>query len=179
MPIDNPAQLVEEFKKSGEFDRLRRELLAQFRSSDAMDTLMSRVEDIIKERLASDQKLYYMPETVMTRELMQELDRYPLVERAAGETRALSDPAFTSGVRNSIKSILQEDRRNEGKYVDGMDIDGIEEETPMDEGTPEDDDTRVVRFVNYARSEPDLEPREEPANEDLSESVAPKTGLDS
>ena len=41
-----------------------------------MDTLMSRVEDIVKERLTSDQKLHYMPETVMTRELMQELDRY-------------------------------------------------------------------------------------------------------
>ena len=41
-----------------------------------MDALMSRVEDIVKERLASDQKLHYMPETVMTRELMQELDRY-------------------------------------------------------------------------------------------------------
>lgn len=41
-----------------------------------MDTLMSRVEEIVKERLVSDQKLHYMPETVMTRELMQELDRY-------------------------------------------------------------------------------------------------------
>ncbi|EPT03176.1 hypothetical protein FOMPIDRAFT_1090563, partial [Fomitopsis schrenkii] len=112
MPIDSPAQLVEEFKKSGEFDRLRRELLAQFRSSDAMDTLMSRVEDIVKERLASDQKLHYMPETVMTRELMQELDRYPIVERAANETPAFSDPTFTSGIRNSIKTILQDARRN-------------------------------------------------------------------
>ncbi|TFY57814.1 hypothetical protein EVJ58_g6794 [Rhodofomes roseus] len=178
MPIDDPAQLVEEFKKSGEFDRLRRELLAQFRSSDAMDTLMSRVEDIVKERLASDQKLHYVPETVMTRELMQELDRYPLVERAASETRAFTDPTFTSGIRNSIKTILQDDRRNEGKFVDGMDIDGIEEETPMDEGTPEDDETRVVRFVNYARSEPDLDPRDEPTSEDPHEGVAPKIGLD-
>ncbi|KZT74434.1 hypothetical protein DAEQUDRAFT_761289 [Daedalea quercina L-15889] len=178
MPIDAPTQLVEEFKKSGEFDRLRRGLLSQFRSSDAMDILMTRVEDIVKQRLASDQKLHYMPETVMTRELMQELDRYPLVERAASETRALSDPAFASGIRNSIKTILQDDRRNEGKFVDGMDIDGIEEETPMDEGTPEDDKTRAVRFVNYARSEPDVEPREELANKDYRESMVPRIGMD-
>ena len=49
-----------------------------------------------------------------------------------------------------------------------MDIDGIEEETPMDEGTPEpeDDRTRSVRFVNHAGSERDVEPRDEP-NEDF------------
>lgn len=30
MPISNPTQLVDAYKKSGEFDRLRRELLASF-----------------------------------------------------------------------------------------------------------------------------------------------------
>jgi hypothetical protein len=30
MTISNPTQLVDAFKKSGEFDRLRRELLAEF-----------------------------------------------------------------------------------------------------------------------------------------------------
>lgn len=32
MPLVTPVALVEEFKKSGEFDRLRRELLTQFQS---------------------------------------------------------------------------------------------------------------------------------------------------
>ena len=32
MTISNPTQLVDAYKKSGEFDRLRRELLAEFQN---------------------------------------------------------------------------------------------------------------------------------------------------
>ena len=33
MTISNPTQLVDAYKKSGEFDRLRRELLADFQQA--------------------------------------------------------------------------------------------------------------------------------------------------
>ena len=42
---------------------------------DAMSALLSRVDDIAKEKLASDPKLQYMPEPNVAREVMQELDR--------------------------------------------------------------------------------------------------------
>ncbi|CCM05658.1 uncharacterized protein FIBRA_07888 [Fibroporia radiculosa] len=127
MTILNPDQLVEEFKKSGEFDRLRRELLAQFRSSDGMNSLMSRVEDITRQKFASDPKLQYMPDPMLIRELMQELDRYlvifvalavqidrsryPIVERAVADAPALSDPRFVSSIRESIGKTLYEHRK--------------------------------------------------------------------
>ena len=46
MPISNPTQLVDAFKKSGEFDRLRKELLAQFQAevSGHVQSLASTVQ---------------------------------------------------------------------------------------------------------------------------------------
>jgi len=111
MPIANPAELVAEFKKSGEFDRLRRELLMQFRSGDSVGPLMSRVEDIIKQKLAADMKLHYMAPDAVHAELMQEMDRYPLVERAVADLPALSDPLFKGNIRKSITNLLKADRK--------------------------------------------------------------------
>ncbi|KAL7282082.1 hypothetical protein ACG7TL_003551 [Trametes sanguinea] len=113
--ITNPTQLVEEFKKSGEFDRLRRELLKEFRQSEGMAAFLARVEDIAKQKLASDPKLQYMPEATVTREIMQELERYPIVERAVADSPSLSNPAFASGVRNSLQKVLQSDRKATGQ----------------------------------------------------------------
>ncbi|KAI0366390.1 hypothetical protein BV20DRAFT_1026378, partial [Pilatotrama ljubarskyi] len=114
MSITNPTQLVEEFKKSGEFDRIRRELLKEFRQSEGMAAFLARVEDIAKQKLASDPKLQYMPEASVTREIMQELERYPIVERAVSEVHSLSNPNFTAGVRGSVQKILREDRKASG-----------------------------------------------------------------
>ncbi|KAI0829404.1 hypothetical protein BC628DRAFT_1417131 [Trametes gibbosa] len=115
MSVTNPTQLVEEFKKSGEFDRLRRELLKDFRQSEGMAAFLARVEDIAKQKLASDPKLQYMPEATATREIMQELERYPIVERAVSDAPALSDPTFVSGVKRSVQKILKDDRQGAGQ----------------------------------------------------------------
>ncbi|KAI0663001.1 hypothetical protein C8Q70DRAFT_484733 [Cubamyces menziesii] len=134
--IKNPTQLVEEFKKSGEFDRLRRELLKEFRQSvrlcfirtvreftslipallqEGMPAFLARVEDIAKQKLASDPKLQFMPEATVTREIMQELERYPIVERAVSDVSSLSNPTFLAGVRDSVQKTLQEDRKASGQ----------------------------------------------------------------
>lgn len=103
----DPSQLVQQFKKSGEFDRLRRHLLSQFQRSDAITTFKSKVEDIARQRLASDDKLQQLPLDMVHKELMQELDRYPIVERAAADTCTLSDASFADEVRSSVQRILQ------------------------------------------------------------------------
>ncbi|KIJ70463.1 hypothetical protein HYDPIDRAFT_105193 [Hydnomerulius pinastri MD-312] len=110
MSISNPKQLVDEFKKSGEFDRLRRELLAQFQSSDRIATFKSRVDDIARQRLASDPKLVHMPHDTVHRELVGEIDRYPIVERAVTEAPLLSDASFAAGIRASVQRILDESK---------------------------------------------------------------------
>lgn len=84
---------------------------------EGMNTLMTRAEEIAREKLAADQKLQYMPEAIISRELMQELDRYPIVERAVSDLRALSNPTLASGIRASVKAILQRDR-NGGLAID-------------------------------------------------------------
>ncbi|KAI0676814.1 complex proteins associated with Set1p component shg1-domain-containing protein [Trametes maxima] len=113
--VTNPTQLVEEFKKSGEFDRLRRELLKEFRQSEGMAALLARVEDIAKQKLASDPKLQYMPEANVTREIMQELERYPIVERAVNDVSSLSNATFASNVQSSVQKVLQENRQTSGQ----------------------------------------------------------------
>ncbi|KAF8351224.1 hypothetical protein F5887DRAFT_936416 [Amanita rubescens] len=103
----DPSQLVQQFKKSGEFDRLRRHLLSQFQRSDGISTFQSKVEDIARQRLASDDKLQQLPPDIVHKELMQELDRYPIVERTAAEICTLSDNSFADEVRSSVQRILQ------------------------------------------------------------------------
>lgn len=110
MPIQNPTQLVDEFKKSGEFDRLRRELLAQFRDGDGLAPFVTRVEDITRRKLQQDQRLLYLAETAMNRELHQELNRYPIVDRATSEVPSLRDPDFRVAIRQQLTQMLRDDR---------------------------------------------------------------------
>ncbi|KAG0702325.1 hypothetical protein DFH29DRAFT_921903 [Suillus ampliporus] len=110
MTITNPAQLIDEFKKSGEFDRLRRELLSHFQRSDRTEAFKSRVDDIARQRLSSDPKLISMPNDAVQRELLGEIDRYPIVERAVADAPSLSDPAFIAGIRASLERTLSAGR---------------------------------------------------------------------
>ncbi|KAL4075735.1 hypothetical protein V8B97DRAFT_143796 [Scleroderma yunnanense] len=129
MSVLNPKQLVDEFKKSGEFDRLRRELFTQFQcsvriqslnchsltmsphlSQDRITGFKSRVDDIAHQRLASDHKLIHMSHDTVVRELMGEIDRYPIVERAVAEAPLLSETSFVAAIRTSLQRILDEDR---------------------------------------------------------------------
>ncbi|KAH9072406.1 hypothetical protein EDB83DRAFT_2170380, partial [Lactarius deliciosus] len=90
------------FKKSGEFDRLRRELLAQFQSgvrAVGTEAFCARVDDIARARLEAEDKLHLKADDTLHRELLQELDRFPLVERALADVPALADPEFATGIR--------------------------------------------------------------------------------
>ncbi|KZP15144.1 hypothetical protein FIBSPDRAFT_896044 [Athelia psychrophila] len=114
MPINTPSQLVEAYKKTGEFERLRRDLLSNFQSTpDGMNALMGRVEEKTRQKLG-DQRLHLMPPDTVHRELLQELDRYPIVERALKESEVLSDTSLHEGVRKSFQKILREDRGPKG-----------------------------------------------------------------
>ncbi|KAF8211495.1 hypothetical protein K438DRAFT_1958597 [Mycena galopus ATCC 62051] len=126
MPISDPSELVAEsvasslllelppifsrFKKSGEFDKLRRELLANSQQSSGFDAFKTRIEEIARDRLASGQLAYTAPDQVH-KELMQEINRFPIVDRFASDAYStLSDSAFKDGIRASIQRILREDR---------------------------------------------------------------------
>ncbi|KAL4267394.1 hypothetical protein AB1N83_002340 [Pleurotus pulmonarius] len=118
MPITTPRELVDEFKKSGEFDRLRRELLKEFQRSDAAIRLKEKVEGIARQWLDSEQRQYMSQEHVH-KSLMQEVDRYPVVERAAADMQSVTDDSFSSAVRRSLQKILREDR---GEKVDDSEV---------------------------------------------------------
>ncbi|PPQ79502.1 hypothetical protein CVT25_003384 [Psilocybe cyanescens] len=110
MPIDNPTTLVEEFKKSGEFDRLRRELLAQFQQDESYPSFKEGVEAIARKRLANDQLLLFQSTDLALKELTQEIQRYPIVERAVANVRTLSDPTMLAGIQQTMQKILHDEK---------------------------------------------------------------------
>ncbi|KAG6378885.1 hypothetical protein JVT61DRAFT_13167 [Boletus reticuloceps] len=44
------------------------------------------------------------------RELMGEIDRYPILERAVAEAPLLSETSFTETIRSSVQRILDENQ---------------------------------------------------------------------
>jgi len=56
--------------------------------------------------------MHYLPQDMVERDLTQEVERYPVVERAVKDMRTFSDPAFLSKIQNSLQRILQEDKQN-------------------------------------------------------------------
>lgn len=101
-----PQQLVDEFKKSGEFDRLRRELFARFNESEEKEALMAKVKDIAKTRLEGDKGLSVRSTDDVLKDVLQELDRYPVVDRALEQYSYTSDPAFKESLSKSLKETL-------------------------------------------------------------------------
>lgn len=71
---------------------------------------MTRVEDITRRKLQQDQRLLYLAETAMNRELHQELNRYPIVDRAISEVPSLRDPDFRVAIRQQLTQMLRDDR---------------------------------------------------------------------
>ncbi|EKM59633.1 uncharacterized protein PHACADRAFT_205857 [Phanerochaete carnosa HHB-10118-sp] len=122
MPVQSPTQLVEEFKKSGEFDRLRRELLDEFRNGDGLAPMVARVEDIVRKKLHYDSKLLFGPEATAQRELLQELDRYPVVERAVTDLPSFSDPSFSAALQENLSQLLKETCSGDAVEVDSGNV---------------------------------------------------------
>ncbi|KAH8981333.1 hypothetical protein EDB92DRAFT_1805249, partial [Lactarius akahatsu] len=104
------------FKKSGEFDRLRRELLAQFQSGVRTEAFCARVDDIARARLEAEDKLHLKADDTLHRELLQELDRFPLVERALADVPALADPEFAAGIRRHAENLVRRSRGLSGTF---------------------------------------------------------------
>jgi len=144
MPIDNPSTLVEEFKKTGEFDRLRRELLTQFQRDDSFSGFKDRIEDIARQRLTSDQMLHYMPPDIVHKELRQEVDRFPVVERAVVEVRILSDPAFLATVQSSVQKILRLEKGGGNAIAKDHHPESVKTRTPVTEN-------HLEKFVHDAQ----------------------------
>ncbi|KAL1732795.1 hypothetical protein EV714DRAFT_270421 [Schizophyllum commune] len=113
-PIQTPEDLVDAFKKSGEFDRMRRELLAEFRKSDGVANFRARVEDIAQTHLRR-QKERRRPTDgdtdALQRNLMAEMDRFPVVDRAITEMRVFRDDSTVKmNVNNSLMRVLLKSR---------------------------------------------------------------------
>ncbi|KAJ3880616.1 hypothetical protein F5051DRAFT_399497 [Lentinula edodes] len=120
MPASNPNQLVEEFKKSGEFDRLRRELFAEFQKGDHISSFNKKTEDVVQQRFASMKSRSFISarfnknESNLRTELLQEIQRYPYVETTVNDMPIFSDKSFDDSLKESILRALK-DQPNENE----------------------------------------------------------------
>jgi hypothetical protein len=90
------------------------------------------VEDIARQRLASDPNLINLSQDAIYRELMGEIDRsvaqlirgglnalcprYPILERAVAEAPLLSEASFSETIRSSVQRVLEENSENHGEH---------------------------------------------------------------
>ncbi|KAJ3857174.1 hypothetical protein EV368DRAFT_61082 [Lentinula lateritia] len=128
MPASNPNQLVEEFKKSGEFDRLRRELFAEFQKGDHISSFNKKTEDVVQQRFASMKSRSFISarfnknESNLRTELLQEIQRYPYVETTVNDMPIFSDKSFDDNLKESVMRALKDqpnERNRELKEKEG------------------------------------------------------------
>ncbi|KAJ4472142.1 hypothetical protein J3R30DRAFT_3709597 [Lentinula aciculospora] len=138
MPATNPNQLVEEqsyvfrFKKSGEFDRLRRELFAEFQKGDHISSFNKKTEDVVQQRFASMKSRSFISarfnknESNLRTELLQEIQRYPYVETTVNDMPIFSDKTFDNSLKDCVMRILKEEpnenERNWDLKEKGVDV---------------------------------------------------------
>jgi len=75
-----------------------------------MEAFWERVDVIARTRLDAEDKLHLKAADTLHRELLQELDRFPLVERAVADVPALADPEFAAGIRGHAENLLKRSR---------------------------------------------------------------------
>ncbi|KAF8603527.1 hypothetical protein BDV93DRAFT_523298 [Ceratobasidium sp. AG-I] len=114
MPFATPQQLVDEYKRSGAFDILRKKLLTEFQSTKSHEKFVERVDEIAGEKLKDDVHLAYKKRDKLHEETMIELERYPLWERAISDARVeiLEKRRFFAPVDEDLDKLLQADKAN-------------------------------------------------------------------
>ncbi|ELU38348.1 COMPASS-Shg1 domain-containing protein [Rhizoctonia solani AG-1 IA] len=135
MPITTPQQLVDEYKRSGAFDLLRKKLLTEFQNTVNMhqkshEKFLERVDDIARDKLKDDVHLAYKKRDKLHEETMIELERYvfqvkfpwrlltiyryPLWERALNDAKSeiLERRPFYLAVDEDLSRILQTEKLN-------------------------------------------------------------------
>lgn len=100
---------------------------------EGIGNFMARVEDIARQRLSSDMRLRYLGPDAVHAELMQEMDRFPLVQRAVAEVPALQRPEFRAAIQKSLRRLL----RTEDEDDTSSEEDDSEDESSEGEGDAE------------------------------------------
>ena len=67
---------------------------------------MQRVRDIALKKLADDPALAHKSQDDAVKEILQELDRYPIVDRAVEQFTYLKSPELKAAVQKSLKDSM-------------------------------------------------------------------------
>lgn len=134
-------------------------LLLLINAEQEIETTLTKVEEVAHEKLSTDRGMAYLSQEQQVKEILAELDRwakmvsknemrftalyrFPILDRAVESVRSLSDPAFSTRMRQSLQGILKEAER-------GPDADS---ETPQINGTSHSRiRVNATRFKGHAK----------------------------
>ena len=96
--------------------------------------------------------------------------RYPIVERAVSGVSLLSDPGFAMGIKESVRKILQEDRRAAGQRKSSRTLCALRSLSQSDEIAMDDKPT-TNGTVQAKTQNPSAAPRDDGNESDGSSSA--------
>ncbi|KAG6849637.1 hypothetical protein H0H93_006760 [Arthromyces matolae] len=128
MTIDNPTELINE----------RPSYIVKH-----MTTLKKRVGEHVQQQFQKDPKLTFMSADAIHQELMENIDRFPVIERIVDDVQSLK--STNSSFAESIRSALQDFLRNR-KDQEQLSL------------PPDGNDTTKVTSATPSTNRPSLEP---------------------
>ncbi|PWN49728.1 hypothetical protein IE53DRAFT_369520 [Violaceomyces palustris] len=77
-----PSDIVDEFKRQGHFDEMRKALLQSFQSGGLKRPLMERIEELLVSKVEEDHSRLSSRDSRLQHDaLMREIDRFPVFDR--------------------------------------------------------------------------------------------------
>ncbi|KAH7105281.1 hypothetical protein BKA62DRAFT_754558 [Auriculariales sp. MPI-PUGE-AT-0066] len=98
--------LADEFKKSGEFDRIRHDVIARFNASPEKERIMNRVREIATQKLAGDPLSAHRSQEDTVKEIMLEVERCSLNDPALVQFTYLNSADLKDALYASLSQTM-------------------------------------------------------------------------
>ncbi|GAA99560.1 uncharacterized protein L969DRAFT_408898 [Mixia osmundae IAM 14324] len=108
--ICTPQDLVDAYKRKGMFDKLRKEMMLAFLSNDSKAVFVERIDEIVRQKLESDQRLSSWPRNEAQAELMREVERHTIYDRAVSQME--TDYLRPKQMDAELTTVLQDNRES-------------------------------------------------------------------
>lgn len=92
-----PEALVDEFKRQGHFDQIRKQIFQEFQQSPQLPVFLQQAENAMMHYAEKDSdRLVFRDARLRHSDFMRELDRNPLLDRLVEELSGAKEPTDSS-----------------------------------------------------------------------------------
>ncbi|KAG8961763.1 hypothetical protein FRC03_004996 [Tulasnella sp. 419] len=112
--LSTPQDLADEFKRSGQLDKIYQRLSTAFSDSIAKRELLERIEQACRVRLEQDSNPPTKSRDVLKSELVEEVGSLSLLEKTLSDVSAeLLDDAFMDEINKTLLWLLHKSKEEE------------------------------------------------------------------